>query len=392
MTQLINFYPWPKKTAFIIGKLFYLPKDESELQICIPHLISDDYCTDILFSELSLFYQHYNQLTLDEIETDSHFKEHIFYERNAMKLNLDKDILFWEEYLKDSSLFSFPEEHVVSDMKAKNLPYSTYSVIPEDALKHFKQFCEQNHISINNAICAAIALALRNCSNNYKNETPYTYMNIIQSTRDNPLYDNTIGCFLRVEPTKIMLGDMANLTDLSKQIRQSTIETSSCQQCSNLVKLCSISSFKPNIIENFFINLVTPLYTKLLKIPSIYRKILQRCGSRMISFKRNTKFLINLNIRGNFIADPNKNIDLFGFNTKQIKNNNDDLLAIDYVFEASFIRDNNQNTNYLVISANLKPEFRELIAQEIIHIIDAVVLEKNTREVNINHENAEQIL
>ncbi|CAM3096774.1 non-ribosomal peptide synthetase [Legionella steigerwaltii] len=389
ITQLINFYPWPKKNHLIIGKLFYLNEHESELQICIPHLISDDHCIDILFAELSQFYQHYNQITLEQIEIDTRYKEHIFSERTAMKMHLEEDILFWEEYLKDASLFTFPEEYVIPDMQIANIPYSTYSEIPRDLLTHLKHFCEKNHISINNALCGMIALVLRNCCGNQQSETPYTYINIIQSTRDNCIYDNTIGCFLRVEPTKISLDDKATLTSLSQQIRNAIIDTSNYQHCSNLVKLCSINSLKPNTIENFFTNLVTPLYTKLLKIPSFYRKILQRCGSRMISFKRNTKFLINLNIRDNFVEHPNRNMAIFGFDTKQIKNNNNDLLAINYIFEASFIRDDNQNAHYLVISANLQPAFREKISREVIQIMESIAFENNSRELILKHEHAE---
>lgn len=389
MTQLVNFYPWPKKNALVIGRLFYLNESESELQICIPHLISDDHCPDILFSELSRFYQLHNQLSLDKITADTRFKEHIFIERSAMKMHLDEDISFWGKYLNDVGLFTFPEEHVVFDMQNKNIPYSTYSVIPEELLHNLKHFCERNHISINNALGAVVALALRNCCGTGHNKSPYTYINIIQSTRDNPIYDNTIGCFLRVEPAKIKLDEKATLTGLSQQIRNAIIDTSNYQHCSNLVTLCSISSFKPNRIENFLTHLVTPLYSKLLKIPSIYRKILHQCGSRIVSYKRNTQFLINLNIRGNFVEQADKR-ELFGFNPKQINNTKDDLLAIDYVLEASFLRDDNQNTRYLVISANLKPEFREIIAREMIHIMELAAFDNQSHEQVIKHECAEQ--
>ncbi|MBI2786664.1 MAG: AMP-binding protein, partial [Legionella longbeachae] len=53
LAQLFSYYPWPKNAPLLIIKLFYLQEDESELQICIPHLISDEYCMDIIFSELS---------------------------------------------------------------------------------------------------------------------------------------------------------------------------------------------------------------------------------------------------------------------------------------------------------------------------------------------------
>lgn len=384
--KLINFYPWSRKKPLLIGKLFYLKEDESELQICLSHLISDDHCMDIIFSELSNFYKNYKQSTLDSIEADTYFKQHIFSERYSMKMSLSKDILFWEEHLKDSSLFEFPKEYVVTNMKEKKFPYSTYTLLPKNTLDALQTFCDQNHIGISNTLCAVIAIALRNCCGKHKKTTHYTYMNIIKSTRDNPIYDNTIGCFLRVEPVKIFLEDAATLTSLSHQIRRFTIETSNYQQCSNLIKLSSIPCFKPNKFEIFFTNLLIPIYNKLFKIPLIYRNILKRYGSRIMAFKRSKKFLININIRSNFITPSNNKLNLFGLNTKQAPINKNDLLAIDYIFEANFFHDDNQNHHYLVISANLKPDFREIIAQEVIHIMNSINREIDANELNLYKE------
>lgn len=380
MAHLINFYPWPKKTPLVIAKLFFLPDNESELQICMPHFISDDHCTDILFSELSQFYLKYNELSINEIKTDSHFKEHIFNERTAMKMHLEEDIQFWEKYLQDANLFTFPEEHIIPNMQAEGVPYSTYSILPEESLLRLKLFCERNHISMNNALCAIIALALRNCCGHCYQGNPSTFLNRIQSTRDNSNYDNTIGCFLRIEPTKIVLDAKTSLIHLSQQIRNAMIDTSSYQYCPNLVKLCSINSLKPTKIKKALAYFLTPLYMKLLKIPSLYRKILQHCGSRMISFKRNNEFLININIRSNFIDSSNKSLEFCGLSTKSIDGNKYDLLSIDYIFEASFIRDANTNIRHLVISANLKPVFREKITQEVIQIMNTLELDNHSVE------------
>ena len=378
MQQLINFHHWPKDSPLIMAKLFHLQEDSAELQICMPHLISDDASIDILFADLSKFYLLYNnQLNLDEIKTDTHYKEYVFTERHSLEISLDKNSAFWEEYLKDTTLFTFPEHYIVHDMSAAKTPYSTYAELSKQAVNNLKFFCEQNHISINNGLCAVLALALRNCSENYHCETPYTLMNIVKSTRENPVYDHSIGCFLRVEPVKVALNDSSTLFALSKQVRQSTMDTSNYQQCSNLIKLSSVSNFnkKRKMIQSFFIELLTPIYTKILQIPPIYRKILQRCGGRLISFKRDNHFLINLNVRSNFITDTSKKSNLFGLETEIIKSHQEDLLAIDYIFEACFFYDDSQRAYYLVVSANLQPDFRELITKEIIHIMDSALFE-----------------
>lgn len=378
MNELIDFHPWPKDEPLIIGRLFHLTNDTEELQICMPHLISDHASIEILFSDLSKFYLLYHSQPIEEIKTDSHYKKYIFTERNTIETALDKDILFWEDYLKDTSLFAFPEEYIVKDMKAAQLPYSTYAEIPKSALNNLKSFCELNHISINNGLCAILALALRECCDTNQNETPYTLMNIIKSTRENPIYDHSIGCFLRVEPVKINLNEQLSLPELAQQIHQSTIETSNYQQCSNLIKFSSASTFnQKRKIHQHLLDLLTPLYTKFLQIPPVYRKILKRCGGRLISFKRTNHFLINLNVRNNFIFEGNREEPSFGLKLEPIQNYQEELLAIDSVFEACFFCDDNKRTHYLVISANLKPEFRMLITQQVIQIMSKQVFETN---------------
>jgi hypothetical protein len=69
----------------------------------------------------------------------------------------------------------------------------------------------------------------------------------------------------------------------------------------------------------------------------------------------------------------------------------DDLLAIDYVFGASFFHDHNEDAHYLVISANLKPEFREKIIQEVFHTLNSIEMDK-MYELSRTHESVEQFM
>jgi amino acid adenylation domain-containing protein len=382
MNQLMDYYPWPKDSPLIIGKLFHLKNDRVELQIGIPHIVSDDFSPEIILADLSDFYLKYSHCSdTMAIKADTPYKEYILNEQQYMKKNVDRDTLFWEDYLKDAGLFAFPPENVIKNMTAKKLPYSTYTKLPESALSTLKQFCSNNHISIKDGLCAAVALALHRCSANEVYETPYTYINIIKSTRNSDVYDATIGCFLRLEPVKIRLDKQATLTSISGQIHQSTIDTSLYQQCPDLVKLSSIKTFrqKRKIIKNFLINVVTSIYTTIFSVPEINRKIFKLCNERLNSCQLASNFLININVHRNFIAAPKKNkLNLFGLDTTKIKSHHYDLLKIDNVLDVCFLRDDNQSSPYLVISANLRPEFRELIAKETIRIIGSTPLKKPT--------------
>lgn len=148
--------------------------------------------------------------------------------------------------------------------------------------------------------------------------------------------------FLRVEPIKVALDNNETLESLSQQIQQSIIETSNHQHCSNLIKLSAVSTLNTKRkIQSSLIKLVTPVFTKILQIPLIYRKILQRCISRFMLFKRNHYFVINLNVRNNFLAHDENPTQLFGLKTSADLQQRD-LLAIDYIFEACFLYDEDQ--------------------------------------------------
>jgi amino acid adenylation domain-containing protein len=373
MNQLISYYPWPKDSPLILARLFYLKNNRIELQISMPHIVCDDFSPEILLSDLSRFYLHYlYQPDIEVVTIDKPYKEYIFNEQHYFQKHLDRDINFWDKYLKNAGLFVFPAINVVKNMEFKKLSYSTYLKIQKPELNNLKQFCAKNHISMNDGLCAATLLALYRCAQKDDLQPPYIYINIVKSTRNNEMYDDTIGCFLRLEPVKIALDDQSTLETISRQIHQSTIDTSPYQQCPDLIKLSAISTFlsKRKIIKNFLINMFTSIYATLFSLPEINRKIFKLCTKRLAAFKRNNNFLININVSRNFISEPPENqLNFFGLDAAPIHNHQYDLLKIDNVFDVCFVRDENNHSPYVVISANLRPEYRELIAKEIIQIL-----------------------
>ena len=351
----------------------------TELQICMPHIISDNISPDILFLDLSKFYLlHKSQSTIDQLDTDNQYRHYIVNEQHYFQTHLDRDIIFWEEYLKDVCVFAFPPENVVKHMKSQQFSYSTYAEIPEQGLNNLQRFCAKNQISIHDGLCAALTLALFNCCGNYNKKNQPIFMNIVKSTRNNPRYDDAIGCFLRLEPIKVNINKESTLATLSKQIHQSAIDTSLYQRCSSLLKLACLSTFcqERKVVRNYLVSMVILIYTTIFPTPSITRKILDLCSQRT-TFDRNNNFIININVQNNFIIDAKmkKKSTLFGLKTKKINAPQYDLLTIDYFFDICFLRDENKNRPQLVISANLKPTFRELISKEIIRIIGSETLD-----------------
>jgi amino acid adenylation domain-containing protein len=373
VNELINFHSWSKNTPLLLAKLFHLQDDLTEIQICIPHIISDDVSLEILLSDLSKFYLSYNKHSaIEQVEADTQYRDYILNEQYYWQTHIDRDISFWESYLKDTHLLTFPPEAVVKDMQAQDIAYSTYLEIPEQGLNNLQQFCAYNHVSINDGLCAVIALALFNCCANYHNGAENILMNIVRSTRDNQRYDETIGCFLRLYAIKFNINKESTLASLTKQIHQSVIITSPYQHCPSTVKLACINILRRQrkLVKSYLVRLFTSLYTKIFRTSVLNRKILNLCG-RLISFKRKNNFMININVLSNFLpnAKSKEDLKLFGLKTKELKMYQYDLLKINNFFDVTFLRNNNPNIPYLVISANLKPDFRKLIAREAIRII-----------------------
>ena len=382
--ELMFYYPWRQNAPLLQARLFFLDNDSSELQLAMPHIIADDVCVDILFSELSKFYLLYDQeSSLDKVRIDKQYREYLISEDYYSHAYIERDFIFWEKYLQDTHLFTFPSEHIVKDMQSSGFSYSTYFKLPEHVVTHLQQYCAKKHVSIHDGLCAALALALFNCCDNYSTRTPSIFMNRVKSNRDQEGYDDTIGCFLRLEPIKVQINKNSTLVSLSKQVHQSVLDTNPFQQCSSLVKLACLSEFQRdrNIFTEYLIRLFVSCYTILVRSPQLNSKLLNLCA-RLTSLGRTNNFVININPHSNFIEShkTKKDPNLFGYSIINGELLPYDLLNIDYVFDVCFIRDDNQNTPYLVISANLNPEFREGIAKEMVRII----LESSEPQVSTN--------
>ena len=370
--SLMNYYPWHTDTPLLISKLFYLQESTSELQICLPHIISDDISPEILLNDLSHFYLNYIHSTMSHYPSDQHYKDYIFNEQQYLQTYLDRDILFWENYLNDAKLFTFPPKYVVKDKQLRSFSYSTYADIPEEGLNQLQIFCAQHRVGILDGLCAVLTLALYHCCGDDKDNRQPILINIIRTARTDQQYDQAIGCFLRVEPIKVDLTHPISFSDLSKQIHQATIESNPYQQCSSLVKLGCINPlrFKKKNLKQVLLSMFSYLYMTFLKAPPFFRTIFNFIG-RLSAFERQNDYFTHLNVNHHFIKSNHQDniMELLGFKTKPTPIEHTDLLSIESIFEVFFMRNDDNNSPYLVISANLTPEFRKQIANEIIRIM-----------------------
>ena len=371
--SLTTYASWQKHFPMLLVKLFYLKNNECELQLCLPHIICDDVSLNIILTDLSNYYQDYiAQSSTCGIETNSsgQYRKYLAHEQFEFQTHMSADQVFWNDYLKQTSLFYFPSEYIVNNMELRGFSYSTYTQLSEQSLSQLKQFCTINRFTINDGLCAALALALLKFGSH---KTQSIFMNIVKSTRHEHQYDHTVGCFLTIEPIKITVPRVLTLEELAKQVHRSVIDTGTHQHCPSLIKLSSLQSFQHQRkkIRRSFIKFGLYLYGKLFSISKFHYRVMSCCESLSVHDYQN-EFLININIQNNFLAHRDKKHEssLFGFKVKNATLNPTDLMKINHFFDVCFQRDD-VNVPYLVISANLTPAFREAIAREFVEIITA---------------------
>lgn len=368
LKYLKRFSSWKKESPLIIVVLFNLGNNTSELQISMPHIVSDEVSPEIIFADLSAFYLSYKKNgKLNNFSENVQYKDYILLERDHLETNLDRDTEFWEEYLKNTDLFTLPSSVIVKDKEIKNTLCTTYFSLPEKELNNLQTFCVKNRLSMTDSLCAAVGLSLVNYLDTSKNNnSKIMAINCVKSTRNNDIYDNTIGFFVRTDLIRMDMSDSPNFVELSKRIQKSVMETTPYQASPVIMKLAFLfkKHWQNKKIGILFIKMFIILYEKIFYNLKLNRNILMMYGRMFLAEKRKN-FLVEVNIFNNFITNNHKKNNLFGLKLQQVSNHHEEKMSAKNILDICFARDN-QNKAYLIVSGNLKSYMREQIGKDII--------------------------
>lgn len=375
VNHLVNFTAWSKENTQIKAELFYLPNHVMELQICLPHIISDEVSMIILWKDLTQFYleqlENNSGPNVQSIRPAPSFDAYVQKEKQIIENHFEQDCVFWDNYLENTQLFSFPPKAIVHNMRAQKIAYSTYQKICPDMISELEHYSAVHKIGLYAVLCAAVSLTLRNISKQPVDAKPFSILiNLVKSTRVEGRFDETIGCFLRLDPLKVSLMEKDNLLSVAKQIQESFIRDSNPMHASTIIKLASMSSQGAKKKWVIFIKLMNSIYGKFLKFFNIRFKSLQLLPALAL-FDRTAGHVICINLRNNFSeSNNNKKEFCLGKTPIDIHIQQTDLENFDNVCDISFFRDDIQKNPYLGISSNLYPDFREQMANQIIAILE----------------------
>ncbi len=367
LDELLHHYPWSKQEPLMVARLFYLESEVSELQISVPHIAFDDASEELLFSALSRAYLLYKQAPRSCAAPQAlQYKDYIHYERRHLNHQIDNDINFWTNYLRDANLVKLPAANIIHDMDKDHTPYSTYIELPKHILRSIQYICAHFHISITDILCAAIGFALKKQAGSMNNDK--LLINIIRSTRDNDAFENMIGCFIRLDPIKVDMNSDLDLVGLSRDIQRSRLVTEIHQACSSMVKYaCLENCHRPQFITTYVVKFIAKMYASLFKKMALNPRVLEMYG-RLKPLKNKQYFMINVNIFNNFF-DLSCQKNLFGHTTIKTKTHQYDLSTTPNVLDICLLRNEGMDKYYLVVSANLDEPFRHQLGHDILNLI-----------------------
>lgn len=355
----------------IIAKLFYLQKNQIEIQISMSHFICDITAMEIFFEDLSNAYLHYaHQLPLNTKPLLHSPISYALHQKNMFHQYEPVDAVFWKQYLQDAHLFSFPNKYILKET-TKQSQFSTYIEIPELTLKKLHELCSSHHVTISDALCAAIGLSLKICCPRRIKSIRHLVVNKVKSTRGDPSYDNVIGCFLNIQPIKLDLNSSNSLMILAKQAQRSSLETAEHQRAASLIKLASIGqvTHRGGFFKQALISGAINIFSKISRWLNISPTVLEAC--KILSrVDRQVDFFINVNIWNNFVARQPKSR-LFDKPCKNIPLHTYNLSMVQHVFDINFLRYDVTGKAYVVVSSNLTPAFRQHFGTTLLKVLKA---------------------
>jgi hypothetical protein len=261
----------------------------------------------------------------------------------------------------------------VSNTKKNSSSYSTFFPIDVAQLKKWRALCVQHCLTLNDLMCAAIGMALQRRCEKEVVMPEQLFINRVKSTREDPSFDEVIGCFLETQAIKLDLTGDKNIVHLAKQVQQSVLETAPYQSASGLIKLASIGQLDEikKGIQFLLMSGLTKILSKSKKQPYYLSTPILNACKRLAMVNRRRGFVVNVNIWHSFFGGHKSSLDqLFGVGCEPIALNKKDIFTIDEVLDVCLLKDTAKDQSFLVLSANLKPEFREELGQIVLDVLN----------------------
>lgn len=349
------------------ARLFYLPKERVELQVSFSHFISDEESIEIFFQELTNTYHFYTDYLVLNAKEPSHCFLRYVEQKNALAAKcLCSDASFWQSYLEDADYCYFPAQCIHQD-KSLEEGLSTYMPLSEGLLGKLRKFCLKNQLTLNEVLCAAVAYSLKKVGADTKIKGAQLFMNTVKSARDDPNYDQVMGCFLYLQSFKVNWEGAPSLLHLAKQIRDSMLETMEYQRAPNFIKFSYVGT--KSKLQKGFISCFSVLFSRLSYWFNLHPMLITACIA-LIFRKNNKSFLVNVNVFNSFLRKHKQKSEpsLLNLPLQPIPTHHYPILPIHNVFDVCFYR--HWDRPMVAVTSNLSAVFRQTFGNTLLKTLD----------------------
>lgn len=356
---------WRPDQPMIVAKLFYLPKAQTELQVCISHLIADDRALDIFFEDVYRAYQHYRMHGRAPIQKPVvSFAYYASKAQARFQIKQEEKIAFWSTYLADTGYFPMPRKYIISKMTQDVRHYVTEVDFPRALLDTLQSICGQHRLTLNDILTAAVGLALQQCTQIY----PHSILiNTVKSARTEARFDETIGCFLEMMVVKLDLKVETTLLEAAKAVQRSWMETLHYQDVPSLVKYASIGQSVAGLgrLKRAMIRGIMAFYGKLVQRRIKDVRLFEACA-KVARQERKRHFFVSVNLLNSFITPT--------MHTTQMKemgisSHPFPVMPLTSVLDVWFYGEHGVLQPKLLVAANLTTAFRERFVNTLLELL-----------------------
>jgi hypothetical protein len=237
IAELEDLNAWPPGEALVRLRLLHLRPDLSELQLCMPHIVSDDASITIAFEDLSRHYLDAAAGREHPRAQDGALARFVADERNRLRGRLEEHTRFWETYFEETSPIVFPESEV---LPADAPSEAVYLDLPASIVEAEIDAARTSGLGLAEILQAALLRTIAPYVEPSRRGGKQPVLMTPRSLRHEGAGDRAIGFFAHMDCLKADVADAPDLLALARRLRRAAIETAPHQRIPLEVKSASL--------------------------------------------------------------------------------------------------------------------------------------------------------
>ncbi|MGE3277623.1 MAG: amino acid adenylation domain-containing protein [Vicinamibacterales bacterium] len=365
MDELARRSQWQPGEALVEVRLVKVAPHVSEVQVSMPHIVSDEASAAIVFDDLS---RHYQGIVRREpspvIGCHDGFDRFIRDERAAIRGTLRESAGFWERYLDDASPIFFPESEVLPpDTRAE----SVYIELPVTWIERLRQVGRDHGLGIAELLYGASLRAVERVAEPFP-EAARPLLHTPRSARDRAGYDGAVGLFARIDFLKVDTVGATDLVALARRVRRADLETAPHQRCPTMIKSAALQKRRWQPYDRLC-RAAAWAATALMPGADLDIEV-ALAQTRLAAMRRTAErdFAVGVNVLNSFIGEPVRT--LFGLPLAHAPVHPTYDPPFRRVLELYFLRD--AGGYQLMLNGDLRPAFRAALGRAVVREIEQV--------------------